>query len=519
MQDTATAPDTRAGRLLDRLMTGLERFGNKLPHPFYLFTVLFLVLGVVSTVLAATGAGVTVPGTEERLEVKGLFSGAGISWLLENSLVNFTGFPPLGTVLLMMMAVGVAERAGLLETAVRATIARAPVRVLPYVVAFVACQAHVMSDIAMLVIPPLAALAFRAAGRNPVAGLIGAFACVCAGYAAGFTVGALDALYVGITEKAAQVLPMGAEMATHLLVNYFFTASASLLLALVGGLLITKVLEPRLPQPTGDGSAPEGEEEHSGEVTPLQMRALLAAGAAVALYAAVVLTVWLMPGSPLRGEGGALVPSPVLTGVVPLLFGAFLIGGVVYGVVARTVKQAADVPRMMAESVTGMASYIVLILVIAQFIAVFNWSNVGTLLAVESAELLESVGLTGFTAVVLFVLLVTVLNLFITSGSALWSLMAPVFVPTFMLLGMEPAFTQAAFRIADSATQMITPLNPYLFLALALLKRYEPSAQLGTLMSRLAIFVVPFLVTWLAVLGLFYAFDLPLGPGAGIHLE
>lgn len=516
MQDTIAASDTRAGRTLDRLMGALERFGNRLPHPFYLFTVLFVVLGVTSTALAAADIGVVVPGTEDRLAVKGLLTGEGVSWLLENALVNFTGFPPLGTVLLMMMAVGVAERTGLLETAVRATIARAPARMLPYAVAFVACQGHVMSDIAMLVMPPLAALAFKAAGRNPVAGLIGAFACTCAGYAAGFTVGALDALYVGITEKAKAVLPIGQDAPVHLLVNYFFTASASIILALIGGFLISRVLEPRLPQPTGEGTA-EGEDGVTTEVTAVQVRGLLMSAGAVAVYAALILTVWLYPGSALRGEGGALIPSPVLSGVVPLLFGAFLIGGIVYGVVAGTLKHANDVPRMMTESVTGMAGYIVLILVIAQFIAVFNWSNVGTLLAVKSAALLESAGLTGFTAIILFVLLVALLNLFITSGSALWSLMAPVFVPTFMLIGLEPAFTQAAFRIADSATQMITPLNPYLFLALALLKRYEPSAQLGTLMSRLAVFVVPFLVAWLAVLGLFYAFDLPLGPGAGIR--
>ncbi|WP_408056203.1 AbgT family transporter [Streptomyces ureilyticus] len=523
MQDTLTPPAPAPGNSrLDRLMGALERLGNRLPHPFYLFGVLFVVLAVTSTVLAWTDAGVTVPGSDQRLAINGLLTGEGISWLLENALTNFTGFPPLGTVLLMMMAVGVAERTGLLETAVKATIARAPARLLPYVVAFVACQGHVMSDIAILVIPPLAALAFRAAGRNPVAGLVGAFACVCAGYSAGFTVGALDALYAGITEKVAAALPMGQEAPTHLLVNYFFTASASVVLALIGGFLTARVLEPRLPAPTGDGSSGDGSsgdaEPLTAEISKEQRRGLLLSAAAVGVYTAVVLVAWLLPGSPLRGEGGALIPSPVLSGIVPLLFGAFVIAGVVYGVAARTVTHKNDVPKMMGESITSMSGYIVLILVIAQFIAVFNWSNVGTLLAVKCAALLESAGLTGFLALVLFVLVVTVLNMLISSGSALWSLMAPVFVPTFMLIGMSPALTLAAFRIADSATQMITPLNPYLFLSLALMRRYEPGAQLGTLMSRLAIYVVPFLVAWLAVLGIFYVFDLPLGPGAGIEM-
>ncbi|MFR9724872.1 AbgT family transporter [Streptomyces sp. MS19] len=515
-----TGPGSGPGggsRLLDRVLGGIERAGNRLPHPFFLFCGLFVLLGAVSSVLAAIDADVAVPGSDEVLEVKGLFTGEGLQWLLENLIPNFTGFPSLGTVMLMMMAVGVAERTGLLETVVRATIARAPARWLPYVVAFVACQGHVMSDISILVIPPLAALAFRSAGRNPVAGLIGGFACTCAGYAAGFIVGSLDALYVGITEQATAVLPIGEGAPTHILVNYFFTAAASAVLGALGGFLIDRVLEPRLPQPD-DEAAELASDGVTTEVTAIQKRGLAVTGIALAVYAAVVLVGWLIPGSPLRGEGGALVQSPVMSGIVPILFVAFLLSGIVYGLTVRTLTKAEDVPKLMAESVTSMSSYIVLIFAIAQVIAVFNWSNVGTLLAVKAAALLEDIGLTGFTGIVLFVLLVTLLNLFITSGSALWSLMAPVFVPTFMLLGMEPALTQAAFRIGDSATQMITPMNPYLFLTLALLRRYEPSAQLGTLLSRLAIFVVPFLIAWLAVLGIFYGFDLPLGPGADIHM-
>ncbi|MGR4854464.1 AbgT family transporter [Streptomyces sp. LARHCF252] len=506
-------PSSRSG-LLDRVLGGIERVGNRLPHPFFLFVGIFAILAVISTVLEATGAQVTVPGSDETVVVKGLLSGDGAVWLLENLITNFTGFAALGTVLLMMMAVGVAERTGLLDTIVRATVARAPAPVLPYAVAFVSCQAHLMSDIALLVIPPLAALAFKSAGRNPVAGLIGAFACVCSGYSAGFTIGALDALYVGITEQAVKALPQGAEAVTHILVNYFYTAAASIVLAALGGFLISRVLEPRLPRPQ---ASDEAETTETLKLTSAQRRGLLLSGLAVSAYIGAVLLVWLMPDSPLRGEGGALVPSPVLSGVVPLLFVAFVLAGVVYGVTARTLTKAADVPKMMTESVTSMSGYIVLIFAIGQVIAFFNWSGVGTLLAVKSAALLESAGLTGLTGVIVFVLLVCLLNIFITSGSALWSLMAPVFVPAFMLIGLEPAFIQAAFRIGDSGTQMITPMNPFLLLALALLRQYEPEARLGTLMARLSIFVVPFIVAWLALLSIFYAFDLPLGPGAVIH--
>jgi aminobenzoyl-glutamate transport protein len=236
----------------------------------------------------------------------------------------------------------------------------------------------------------------------------------------------------------------------------------------------------------------------------------------VAGYAAVVLVAWLLPGSPLRGEGGALVPSPVLSGVVPLLFVAFVLGGITYGVTVRSLTSSDDAVTIMGDSVKNMASYVVMMFVAAQVIALFNWSNVGIMLAVRAAALLESLGLTGFAALVMLILLASVLNLFIVSGSALWSLLGPVFVPAFMLLGLHPAVSQAAFRIGDSATGIITPMNPYLFLLLAMLRSYEPEAKLGTLMSRLAIFVPPFLVVWTVILGVFYALGLPLGPGAGI---
>ncbi len=318
-----TAPTERG--FIDKAMSGIERVGNKLPHPVLLFLGLFVLVGAASTVLAAADATVRIPGEDKTVAVRGVFTGDGVVWLLENFIPNFTGFPSLGTVLLMMAAVGVAERTGLLETVVRASISRAPRWLLPYLVAFVAAQAHLMSDVAILVIPPLAALVFKNAGRNPVAGLIGGFACVCAGYAAGFSIGALDALYTGITHQAAQVLPQGADAPTHILINYFYTASASIVLALIGGFLIARVLEPRLPWPTADGAQAAGEDttaraadeattgDVTTEVTDLQRRGMLRAGLAVLAYAAVVITCWLLPGSPLRGEGGALVPSPYWT--------------------------------------------------------------------------------------------------------------------------------------------------------------------------------------------------------------
>ena len=510
------SPRERRPTGVDRVLGVVERAGNALPHPIVLFSALFLLLAVVSTVLALTGTTVTVPGTGDTKAATGLFTGEGVRWLTENLVTNFATFPPIAAVLLMVMAVGVAERAGLLETVMRATLARAPRALLPYLVALIACQAHMISDVASIVLPPLAAVVFKSAGRHPVAGLIGGFACVGAGYAAGFTIGSLDALYIGITQEAASVLPAARGLDLNLLVNYFFTASSSLVLGLLGGFLIGRVLEPRLGtyEP-----GPDEPEEQDLTLTRVQRRGLLLTGLVVVSYVAAVLCLWLPEGAPLRGEGGALVPSPLLTGVVPVLFGVFLLAGLTYGFTVKALTGAEGVVAAMTDSVRNMAGYIVLMFVAAQVIALFNWSDVGVLLAVKAAAGLDSIGLTGFWALVAFVLLAACLNLFIVSGSALWSLVGPVFVPAFMLLGMSPALSQAAFRIGDSATGIITPMNPYVFLLLALLRRYEPDARLGTLIARLAIFTVPFLLVWLAILGIFYGFDLPLGPGARIGLE
>jgi aminobenzoyl-glutamate transport protein len=514
------SPDAERPAGLDRMLSLIERAGNALPNPIVLFAGLFVLLGLVSTALALGDVSVAIPGTHDTKPVTGLFTGEGLRWLVENLIPNFATFPPIGAVLVLIMVVGLAEKTGLLETAMRATLARVPRAALPYAVALIASQAHMMSDVGAIVLPPLAALVFKSAGRHPVAGLIGAFACVTAGYAAGFTVGSLDALYVGITQQAASVLPAAQGLHIHLLINYFFTASTSIVLALLGGFLISRVLEPRL-SPYQDTDQPVVGEDRQEELalTPVQRRGLLATGIVVVLYLGGVLALWLPPGAPLRGEGGAFVPSPLLSGVVPVLFGAFLLAGLTYGFTVRTLTGTEDVVTAVTDAVKNMSGYIVMMFVAAQVIALFNWSNLGVLLAVKAAALFDSVGVTGFWAILAFVLLASCLNLFVVSGSALWSLVGPVFIPAFMLMGMSPALSQAAFRIGDSATGAITPMNPYLFLILAMLRQYEPEARLGTLISRLAIFVVPFLVLWLAVLGIFYGFDLPLGPGAHIGLK
>ena len=551
----------------DRLLGWVERTGNRLPEPFLLFVGLFVVIAAVSTLGAALGVSVTVPGSDDAVPVRGLLTGEGLTWLTTNLGANFIGFPPLLTVLTILLAVGVAERSGLLSAIIRLLFHSAPPWALPYVVGAVGVTSSVMSDTAFVIVPPLAAMVFRAAGRHPVAGLLGGFAAAGAGYSTSFVVTSLDALFAGITTAVAQVLPDPGAPVTAVS-NYFYNVTSAAVLTVVTGLVITRVLEPRLERlgvpreqvedeedagavgaavaadGSGPGAAPSpaaregggrpgrrsavaGTEEEPGtdaedpsaELTPRERRAVGAAVLAGLLAAAVMLVAVLVPDSPWRAEDGGYLPSsPLLDSIVFIVFVMFAVPGLVYGRVSGSLASGADVPRFMQGAIRDLAPFIALAFVLGNFIALFTWSGVGTWLAVEGAAGLEAIGLTGYPAVLCFVLLASVLNLFIISGSSLWTLMAAVFVPLFALLGFEPAFTQGAFRVGDSATQILTPLNPYMIVLLTMLRRYEPEAGLGSIISRMLPFTVFFWLAWVVVLTVFFLTGTPLGPGSGVRL-
>lgn len=510
----------------------IEVVGNKLPHPLYLFIWLFAIIAVVSTVLHWTGAATVVPGDDERIPVRGFFTSDGLLWFLENFPQNFITFPPLVTVILMMLAVGLAERTGLIHATIMATFSHVPRRLVPYAVAITATQAHVMSDVAMIVVPTLAALVFQKTGRNPIAGFICAVACVAAGYSGGFTIGALDTLLAGLTQQATEIVP-NADVDTSLLMNYYFTACSGIVLGVLGGFITDKLLEPRCPAPVAGSEQPVGAEDsaessesaHAASTRQelglhaAERRGLIWAALSLLVFWTTLITAWIWPGSPLQGDGGTLIPSPLLSGMIVIIFASFVLCSLVYGVSSGSLKNKQQLPEMLTETARGVAPYLVLVFAISQALALFTWTNVGTLLAVRMSESFEAIGLTGFGAVIVFIIVTMLLNLLIGSGSAQWALLAPVFVPGFMLLGLSPMMTQAAYRIGDSVTNALTPMNAMLLVALTMLHRWEPDLKLGTLFSRNALFVFPFLGVWVAVLAAFYFLDLPLGPGAPIHME
>lgn len=538
----ATSSSQTTPTRTDRALAAVERVGNRLPDPFLLFLGLFLVVGIVSTALQLIGTAVTIPGADEETVVRGLFTGEGLTWLTVNLGVNFIEFPPLVTVVTILLAVTVAERTGLLAAAIRASLGSAPRWLLPYAVGFVGVNASVMADAAFIVVPPLAAMVFKAAGRHPLAGLVGGFAAVGAGYSTSMLVTSLDALFAGITSSVTGGLPEAGAAVTPVS-NLWFNIASAVVLALVAGLVTDRLVEPRLVREgapvdmadqddtdaTLEGAATVDDdvapalratpEDLSPELAPEERRGLRVAGLVFLALAAVVLVAVLPGGSPWRNEDGGFLPeSPLLDSTVFIVFALFLGPALAYGFVSGSLRGAADVPKVMALGIKDMSAFIVLAFMLGQFIALFNWSNVGSALAVAGADGLESIGLTGYPAIIGFILLASVLNLFIVSGSSMWTLMGAVFVPLFALLGYEPGFVQAAFRVGDSATQVITPMNPYIWIFLVMLKKYEPEAGLGTVISRMLPFVVPFWISWVAVLTVFYLTGADVGPGVGIRI-
>ncbi|GAB3946264.1 AbgT family transporter [Corynebacterium tapiri] len=511
--------------IVDKFLNGVEWLGNKLPEPFTLFVGLFLITGVISTAMAWSGVTVAVPGSDKELAIKGLFTGEGLTWLTTNIDDNYIGFPPLVTVLPILLAVGIAERSGMLAALIRTLFGNASKWVLPYAVGVVGVTASVMADASFVVVPPLAAMVFKAAGRHPVAGLLGGFAAVGAGYSTALVPTSLDALFAGITNAVMATLPNLEATEVNPLSNYWFNIASAVVLGVLAGFITDKVLEPRMWRfdvPTEKVATEDGEpeeEELQAKLTDRERRALRVSLVAMVLLTIVVLAAVLPGGSPWRGESGGFLPkSPLLDSIVFLVCAYFALAGIAYGIVEKTIRSMKDLVDMMSESLKDMLSFLVLAFILGQFVALFAWTGIGTYSAVKGAAFLESIGLTGFPAILAFVILASCLNLLIISGSSMWTLMASVFVPMFALLGYEPSFIQAAFRVGDSATQVITPLNPYMIVILGLLRRYEPNAGLGTLMSRLVPFVVPFWTAWAILLAIWFYADLPLGPGVGVMI-
>lgn len=495
----------------------VERFGNKLPHPFMIFIYLAVIVIIASAIVSFFDVSVIDPGSGDEITAQNLLSPEGLLFAVESMLTNFTGFAPLGLILTMVLGIGVCQGVGLFDTAIRYSIGKAPKAVITYAIAFIAVLGNIASDAAVIVIPPLAAMIFYSLGRNPIAGIATGFAGAIGGFTANLMIAGTDALLSGITTEAAQAIDP--DMVVTAVDNYFFIAASVFLVVLVVGMVTEKIIEPRLGQ-YNPKYAEEGIlDQKQEEVSKREVKALRNTVIALIVYAGLIVAILWPETSILRGENGDLVPSPFLSNIIPFVFMLFIVAAVTYGVSAKTIKKTSDIPVFMTEAIKDMGPYIVLVFAISQFIAYFNWTNLSTIIAVNSADFLESVNFVGLPLIIVFILLMGLLNQFITSGSAQWALMAPVFVPMFMLLDYHPAFTQVAYRIGDSSTSLLTPLNPYLILVLGFMKRYDVRAGLGSIISTMIPYTIFLLSAWILLMVAWVLLDLPVGPGINIRLS
>jgi len=518
--------------LFARFLDLVEWLGNLLPHPVTLFALICAGVLLLSGIAGYFGWQVPDPrpeGSHGRspdgvIRAISLLNPEGLRRIGMGLVTNFTSFAPLGTVLVALLGVGVAERSGLLGAAIRTLVLGAPRNLLTMVVVFAAVVSNTASEMGYVVLIPLAAVVFHSVGRNPLVGLAAAFAGVSGGYSANILIGTVDPLLSGITTEAARLLdPSFAPGGPNEILptaNYYFMFVSTFLITIVGTLVTTKIVEPKLGA-YDPGRAEEGIDEATrdmGALTPVEKRGLKLAGLTfLALVGGLALLTLPANGwfrDPAVNESLVQDLRPMLKSVVALIFVFFVVPGIVYGRVTGSLKNDRDVIDGMAKAMSSMGLYLVLVFFAAQFVAFFNWTNLGTITAVAGADLLKHWELTGPGVFLPFILMCCCVNLMLGSASAQWAVTAPIFVPMLMSIGYSPQVIQAAYRIGDSTTNTITPMMSYFGLILAFAMRYDKKLGIGTLISTMIPYSIAFLVGWVVLFYLWvFMLGLPVGPG------
>ena len=504
MSDQAPAANHNSG-----FLGTVERVGNKLPDPAVLFIALLFIVWILSWLLSYFSFSYIDPRTQAPIEIANQLTGSALTAFMTGFVTNFVTFGPIGTVLVAMLGIGVAEHSGFITTGIRALLNVTAKWLLTPMVILVGIMSHSAVDAGYVLVIPIGGVIFYAAGRHPLAGIAAAFAGVSGGFSANFLPAALDPLLQGLTQGGAQLLDPAIEVNT--LNNYFFTASSSFLIIGLGWWITDRIVEPRVAGVEIDGNAEDLPELH--DLKPEERKGLRWALFAMLLGIAILVATLVPETSPWRDANGELVTfqAPIMRSIVALIFFLFLIPGIVFGYVAGTMKGIKDVIDGMSHSMQTMAYYLVIMFFIAQFVYSFGASNLGTLLALAGAEALKSLEDFPSILIVGIVLLTGFVNLFVGSASAKWGLLAPIFVPMLMSLGVSPDLTQAAYRVGDSSTNIITPLMPYFPLVVVYCQRYVKSTGIGTLAAMMLPYTLWFLATWTIFLLLYYAVGIPLG--------
>ncbi|MDU2064119.1 MAG: AbgT family transporter [Sporomusaceae bacterium] len=484
----------------------LEVIGNKLPNPAILFLLLIAVLAIISAVLSAYHVTALHPMTHKTIAVKSLISQEGLQWIMTDMIKNYINFPPLGMIMVLTLGIGLVEKTGLMETILKTAIHAIPKRYITFTIVIMSFMSHLASDAAIVVVPPIAAMVFYSMGRHPFVGFAASLAAIYSGFTANILIVTTDVLLSGISTQAAKIVDPS--MVVTPIDNWYFMCFAVFYLSILTTIVTEKFVEPRMGVYHGQQTV------NLEKPTVAQSKALRLTGLATLLFVAVLLLLVVPEGALLRNpETGGIPGSPFIKGIVPLLFLFFLTVGLTYGIKVRTIQTGDDVVHMMTECMKGLAGFLVMVFAIAQFIAAFTWTNIATLIATSGAEFLKDIGMTGLPALLCFMLFGQFMGLFIASGSAIWALLSPVFIPMFMLLGYHPAFIQVAFRAGDGAFNTIQVVNPFLPLFLETLKKYKEESGIGTYLSLMLPYALSFFVMWYALFIFWYLMGLPVGPG------
>ena len=495
-----------------RVLDTIEVVGNRLPHPATLFLMMAALVALLSWWASAAGLQATHPATGEIVSVKNLLNADGIRWIYTNVEHNFVKFPPLGLVLVIMIGIGVAEGSGLFTVLVRQLVLGAPKKLITAAIIIAGIFSHLASEVGYVILIPLGAMIFHALGRHPMAGFAAAFAGVSAGFGSNFLIGSVDPILAGLSTSAAQIIDP--EMSINPMVNYFFMFTSAVMITIVGTWITEKIIEPRLGVYGGTEKPLEIE-----QLTPVEKKGLRWAGYGTLIFIALMAWTIIPEDGLLRDpQTGGILKSPFFSGIVVGLLLLFFIPGLIYGIIVKTVKNDKDVVKHMTHSMKGLGGYIVLVFFAAQFIYWFNYSNLGLVLAIDGAQFLSHIGFTGIPLILAFVVLSAFLNLFMGSASAKWAIMAPVFIPMFMILGYHPGFTQAAFRIGDSVTNVITPMMSYFALIVTYAQRYDEKNGIGTIISLMIPYTVIFMIIWSILITVWMILGIPVGFDGPVYL-
>lgn len=521
----------------------IERVGNKLPDANFLFllgAVLVIVLSHVIMVAgvsvqpklpkqikdAATGAvsiELRVDEARPAVVARSLLTRDGFYWAIRTMVDNFINFPPLGVVLVGMLGIGVAEKTGLLAALLKAVMLVVPGMLFTPMIVFLGIMSSLATDAGYVVLPPLAAALYKSVGRSPLVGIAAAFAGVAAGFNANLLITSLDPMLATLSTAGASIVDP--DYVVSPTCNWAFMIVSTAVITLTGWVTTRLFIEPRLSRKPAEDGGPQRvsrDDLDAQKLKPEEARALWITGGVAAAMLGVGLALVLIPGAPFHGPGlGGLVPGKSnnltdrfdrwIEAIVPLIFFGFVIPGIAYGWVMRTLRTSKDLARLMTETMADMAPIVVLAFFAGQFIAYFNYSNLGTMLAMWGGQVLATSGLPGWSLVAAFILITAAFNLLVGSMSAKYTLFAPIFVPMLMLVGISPELTQAAYRIGDSVTNVITPLNAYLVIILVFMNKYAPKAGMGTLISTMLPYSMIFLVVWTALIVAWINLGIPLG--------